>query len=273
VEQGTADNDTSSTWGAGGPALRLGMRMVRGMSEEKIYGVVDERRDGPIRSIRQLARRSDVSRETLLRLAAADAFRSLGVNRREALWHILALDRDEVIATHVDTSSLLAELEPREAPAALPAMTLDETVVQDYDMIGLSLNAHPIGLVREEFPTALGVVCNERLKHVRNGQRVAVAGLVLVRQRPSTANGIVFMTLEDETGVANLVVRPNIWDRDRTAARGKAALVADGVIQKEGEVIHVMVRRLYDLSELLTNLRTRSRDIIKKVGNRSRDFR
>ncbi len=108
---------------------------------------------------------------------------------------------------------------------------------------------------------------------MRNGQRVAVAGLVLVRQRPSTASGIVFMTLEDETGIANLVVRPNIWDRDRTAARGKAALLADGVVQRDGEVIHVMVRRLYDLSELLVNLRTRQRDIIKQVGNRSRDFR
>ena len=279
-------------WGAAGPALRLGMRLVRGLSEEKIRGVVQERRDGLIRSIRQLARRADVSRETLLRLAAADAFRSLGLNRREALWRILAMERDEATKRRSDEvassnpqtlkpsnpPSLFAELEPQEEPAALPAMTLDETVVQDYDAIGMSLNAHPIGLVRGELD-ALGrhegtkarrhggggqssalpavatrVVCSERLKKMRNGQRVAVAGLVLVRQRPSTAGGIVFMTLEDETGIANLIVRPNIWDRDRTVSRGKAALVADGVIQREGDVIHVMVRRLYDLSDLLATV-------------------
>ena len=105
-----------------------------------------------------------------------------------------------------------------------------------------------------KLPNTLHVVCSERLKKMRNGQRVAVAGLVLVRQRPSTAGGIVFMTLEDETGIANLIVRPNIWDRDRTVSRGKAALVADGVIQREGDVIHVMVRRLYDLSDLLATV-------------------
>jgi DNA polymerase III alpha subunit len=205
----------------------------------------------PISSIRQLARRPDISRETLVRLAAADAFRSLGLNRRQALWHILALDDDE--------PPLFAELEPDEPAIELPEMALDETVVEDYDALGFSLNAHPIGLVRRELDS-LKATPSQRLKHMRHGQRVAVAGLVTVRQRPGTAKGMVFMTLEDETGMANLVIRPNIWERNRRVARSKIALIAEGTVERQGDVVHVMVRRLHDLSERLANLRHRSRD-------------
>jgi error-prone DNA polymerase len=100
----------------------------------------------------------------------------------------------------------------------------------------------------------------EQLEHMRNGQPVAVAGLVTVRQRPGTAKGITFVTLEDETGVANLVIRPKIWKRDRRVARSKIALIAEGHVERQGAVIHVVVRRLHDLSERLAGLRHRSRD-------------
>ncbi|MBU0639946.1 MAG: error-prone DNA polymerase [Planctomycetes bacterium] len=269
-----------STWGQNGPALRLGLRLVRGLGAEKVRGLIaaqheTEQNAGdhesqtsrylnpvipeslnpsiplPIRSIRQLACCPDVARETLVRLAAADAFRSLGLNRRQALWHILALDGAD--------APLFAHLEPDEAPVDLPEMTLDETVVHDYDTLGLSLNAHPIALLRDELNT-LKVSQNKRLKTARNGQRVTVAGLVLVRQRPGTASGIVFMTLEDETGVANLVIRPRIWERDRRVARGRVALIAEGAVERQGDVIHVMVRRLHDLSARIANVRPKSRD-------------
>jgi error-prone DNA polymerase len=233
------------------PCLRLGLRLVRGLSAEKVRGIEAARRAGPVTSIRRLARRGDVSREALVRLAAADAFRSLGLNRRQALWHILALADAE--------PPLFAELEPDEPAIELPAMSLDETVVQDYDALGFSLNAHPIGLVRPEL-NALKVAKNGQLKRMRNGQPVAVAGLVTVRQRPGTAKGMVFMTLEDETGMANLVIRPNIWERERRIARYKIALIAEGHVERQGEVIHVMVRRLHDLSARLANLTHRSRD-------------
>ena len=258
VDVNYSDYDCTLEWGRGNreqgtgdPCLRLGMRMVRGLSDEKVRGVVATRREGAIRSIRQLARRPDVSRETLVRLAAADAFRSLGLSRRQALWHILALDDAE--------PPLFVELEPDESAIALPQMTPDETVVQDYDAIGFSLNAHPIELVRGEL-NALNVTPNQRLKQMRHGQRAIVAGLVTVRQRPGTAGGIVFMTLEDETGMANLVIRPNVWERNRSVARTKVALLAEGTIERQGEVIHVMVRRLHDLSERLAAVRHRSRD-------------
>ena len=231
--------------------LRLGFRLIRGLSEEKVAGVLAARQTGPIRSIRQLARRADVTRDTLARLAAADAFRSLGLNRRAALWEILSLDDAE--------PPLFAELEPEEGTVELPEMSLDEIVVQDYDAIGFSLNAHPIGLVRDELRT-LKITPNGKLKEMSNGRQVKVAGLVTVRQRPGTARGIVFMTLEDETGVANLVIHPPVWERNKRDARGKMAVIAEGHIERQGEVVHVIVRRVSDMSARLSWLSHRSRD-------------
>jgi error-prone DNA polymerase len=233
------------------PALRLGMRLVRGLSAEKVHGIELAQRAGPIASLHALARRPDVARDALVRLAAADAFRSLGLERRQALWQILALDDD--------TPPLFAELEPVEPPAALPPMPLDETVVHDYDTLGLSLNAHPIGLVRAEL-TALRVRSSAELKAARHGQRIAVAGLVTHRQRPGTAKGIVFMTLEDETGTANLIVRPRVWERNREVGRSRIALIAEGVVERQGAVIHVQVNKLHDLSARIAPVRAASRD-------------
>jgi error-prone DNA polymerase len=233
-----------------GPALRLGFRLVRGLSDEKVRGIEAARREGPITSIPALARRPDVSRETLVRLAAADAFRSLGLNRREALWQVLAAQ---------DEPGLFDELEPDEPKPKLPPIDLSEQVVQDYDTIGLSLAAHPISLVRNEL-AQLGVKPNATLKRARHRQRIAVSGLVLVRQRPGTANGIVFMTLEDETGVANLIIRPQVWDRWRRATRTSVAIIAEGLVERQSEVVHVAVGRMADLSDRLGDLRSKSRD-------------
>ncbi|MCG3126142.1 MAG: Error-prone DNA polymerase [Phycisphaerae bacterium] len=334
AEIGRAENLNSQS----GPALRLGFRMVRGLSAEKLQGLIAARQAlrpsiprspdpsipqlrpsvppslRPFSSLRQLARHA-VSRETLLRLAAADAFRSLGLGRREALWEILSLDRDDSLyRDESGTPSLFADVEPDrdaadETPVTLPPTPLDETVVMDYDAVGLSLNAHPIELVRAELensheatkprshegecgrPARTGesgrparsrdarmrVVRNAELAQMRNGARVAVAGLVLVRQRPGTAKGIVFMTLEDETCVANLIVKPQVWDRDRRAARGCVALIAEGVVQRTGEVIHVMATRLRDLSACLEDAargeRSSTASVPERLGNRSRDFR
>jgi error-prone DNA polymerase len=234
-----------------GAALRLGLRLIRGLSAEKVRGIEAAQRAGPVTSLLALARRPDVTRETLLRLAAADAFRSLGLGRRAALWQILALD-DRL-------APLFADLEPVEPPATLPALPLDETVVQDYDALGLSLNAHPIGLVRDALD-ALHVIPSGGLTQKRHGQRVAVAGLVTHRQRPGTAKGIVFMTLEDESGIANLIIRPRVWERNRAVGGARIALIAEGIVERQGAVIHVQVSRLQDLSARIAPVRTKSRD-------------
>jgi error-prone DNA polymerase len=240
-----------ASWLVPRPTLRLGLRLVRGLSAEKVRGIEAAQREGPITSLHALAGRPDVSRETLLRLAAADAFRSLGLGRREALWQILALDDRP--------APLFAGLEPVEPLAALPPLPLDEAVVQDYDALGLSLNAHPIGLVREALRT-LRVRPNDQLKTTRQGQRIAVAGLVTHRQRPGTAKGIVFMTLEDETGTANLIIRPQVWERCRAVGRSKIAIIAEGTVERQGDVVHVQVTGLHDLSARIAPVRAKSRD-------------
>ena len=244
-----------------GPALRLGFRLVRGLSAARVRGVCAARAAGPIRSIEQLARRPDVSRATLLRLAAADAFRSLELSRRDALWRILALDDAG------PDQPLLAGLTPEEPAAALPPTPRDEAVVQDYDALGLSLTAHPLELIRAELARlrlgprgGLRVSPARALAVLRPGQRVAVAGLVTHRQRPGTAKGIVFMTLEDESGAANLIIRPAVWDRDRWIAATRGALIAEGHVERQGAVIHVQVQRFHDLAARLGPLRTKSRD-------------
>ncbi|MCH7812912.1 MAG: error-prone DNA polymerase, partial [Planctomycetes bacterium] len=241
-----------SRWGCAGPALRLGFRLVRGLSAAKVAGIEAARRQGPIRSIQALARRDDVSRETLTRLAAADAFGSLRLNRRQALWEALAPDEPPGLFTGLDA------VEPR---PDLPPAALQERVVLDYQTTGFSLAAHPVGLIREEL-NRLGVRPNAALKRMADGERVSVSGLVMVRQRPSTAKGIVFITLEDETGLANLVVRPPVWERWRSVARTSTALVVDGVVERQGGVIHVIAHRLGDLAVA-----------IGCNGHRSRDFR
>jgi error-prone DNA polymerase len=237
-------------WGVGGPAVRLGMRLVKGISRAQVEGIESAQRDGPFRSVTDLARRSGASRATLARLAAADALRSLGLNRREAVWQVLALS---------DEPPLLHGLEPAEPAPDLPELSMRDVVLADYDTIGLSLNAHPMSLIREDL-NRLGVHPNCVLQRSPKGRRLQVSGIVLVRQRPSTANGIVFCTLEDETGNANLIIRPAVYEKYRRVARGAAALIAEGRVERQGEVVHLQVECLLDASEGLAELQGRSRD-------------
>jgi len=235
-------------------ALRLGMRLVRGVSRAQVAGIERARRDGPFRGVGDLIRRSGASRVTLARLAAADAFRSLGLARREALWAVLGGPD-----ARTEELPLLAGLEQAEPHPSLPEQSLPERIVQDYDTTGLSLAAHPMALVRGRLEL-LGIVTARRLRGARQGQRVRVAGLVLVRQRPSTAGGTLFFTLEDETGMANLIVRAGVYERFRRAARGSVAVVAEGRVERQGEVIHVQTERITDLSHEVSCLASRSRD-------------
>ena len=152
--------------------------------------------------------------------------------------------------------SCLSDSEP---PVTLPTMPLGQEVMIDYSTTGLSLKQHPVALVREELQKRK-IITSDELAKVLNGRWVKVAGLVLIRQRPGTASGIVFETIEDETGVVNLIIKPDIYDRYRPAARHAGLLQADGYVQRSGQVIHVMAKRLFDLSDLLAGYSLRSRD-------------
>ncbi len=233
-------------------AVRLGFRQVKGLSEEIADRIVAAREDGgAFDSARDLWLRARLSRADVERLAGADAFASLGFSRRDALWAARGLDAGSgenapPLFAHADASG-------REAEAALPRMPPGEEVIHDYRSLRLSLRAHPIAFLRETLQAAQ-FVRNETLRDTADRRRVHVGGLVLVRQRPGTASGVIFATLEDETGVANIVIWPRVFERFRRVVLGARAMGVTGRVQREGEVIHVVADRLEDLSHLLMTL-------------------
>jgi error-prone DNA polymerase len=224
-------------------ALRLGFRQIKGIREDEVATLVRCRGEG-YRSLIDL-RSAGVSQATLERLADADAFRSLGMDRRKALWEVSAL-QDRPIGLfegqeHADKT---------EGQVSLPFMSTAEHVVHDYASTALSLKAHPLSFVREKL-SLLHIKSSKELADVRDGALVKVAGLVLVRQRPGTAGGVCFITIEDETGFSNLVIFQGLFEKYRREILGAKLLMVEGKLQREGTVTHVIVRQCFDLTKLL----------------------
>ena len=236
-------------------ALHLGLRQVDGLQREAAERVAARR---PYRSVEELRSRGGVPVHAIQRLAAADAFRSMGLDRRAALWDSRALKPapDLPLFAHAEALDEGAESEP----AVLPAMPLSEHVVNDYQTIRLSLKAHPMRFLREHY-AAQKFVTAEQLNSIRDGKRPAIAGLVLIRQRPGSAKGVAFITIEDETGIANLVIWPDVFDKQRKIVMGARLMAVQGIVQRDpdSEVIHVVARRLEDHTHMLRHL---SDDII-----------
>jgi len=234
-------------------ALRLGLRLIAGFPFAAAKRLVEARRSGPFRDWGDLARRTGFSQAVLAQLAEADACRSLAVDRRQALWQALAPPSDR------ETCPLLANLAETEPLPDLPALCAKDQVYADYRTTGLTLRQHPISFYRRDLDR-MQVAAAEKLADWPNGKPVSVAGLVLVRQRPSTAKGITFVTLEDETGTANLVVRQRVWQRYYQVARTAAAMIATGILERKDAVIHLVVYRLQDLTDQLHAIGSQSRD-------------
>ena len=229
--------------------------MIHGFPQAAARAIEQARQnDGPFHSLADFSRRTRLNRATVTRLAEADAFSSLQQDRRGALWQALAHEQQQKPMPLFD--SLAAE---DDAPVPLPELSPQEEVFADYQTSGLSLRAHPISFYREQLDQ-LNAVPSCQLKHLQHRRRVCVAGLVILRQRPSTAKGITFVTLEDETGTANLVVHQGTWERFYRVARRSPAWLAFGHVERKDDVIHVVVQRLEDLSSRLTELGVRSRD-------------
>jgi error-prone DNA polymerase len=230
--------------------MRLGFRQVSGVKEEDGKKIVERRGQG-YDSIRDLWLRTGIEPAALERLADADAFRSLGLDRREALWAVRGLrrsgDKDDLPLL---TFSTAREHEP---DFALPTMPLGEHVVEDYRHLHLSLKAHPVAFLRNELRTR-GIVANETLPSLQPNRMVTVSGLVLVRQRPGTASGVIFMTLEDETSIANIVVWPKIFEEFRPTVLGARFACVRGTLQSESNVIHVIAEEIVDMTPLLDRL-------------------
>ncbi|TVR48240.1 MAG: error-prone DNA polymerase, partial [Rhodobacteraceae bacterium] len=226
----------------GALALRLGMRQVRGMAEDDADWIVAARGNG-YTDVESLWRRAGVPQAALTRLAEADALACLGLTRRAALWAVRALRAPKplpLFSAGIDDEGIC------EAPVTLPPLSLGEAVVEDYLSLRLSLRAHPMELLRPHLP---GLVPHDGLAQATG--RVEVCGLVITRQRPGTASGVIFITLEDETGVSNIVVWPKVYERYRRIVIGGRLLRVRGRVQREGAVIHVIAETVMDLSDRL----------------------
>jgi error-prone DNA polymerase len=232
--------------------VRLGFRQIKGFREEDATAISAARARG-YDSVRDLWLRSGLTRAAIERLADADAFRSLGLDRRDALWAARELGggkADDRLPLF-DVAEL-ADIR-RESDFALPPMPVGEHVVNDYRYLSLSLKAHPVSFLRPRL-AARGIVASETLRDTRNGKRVTVSGLAIVRQRPGTASGVIFMTIEDETDIANIVVWPKMFEKFRAVVLGARFVAVTGKVQSESGVIHVVADRLEDLTPMLAVL-------------------
>ncbi|MEI5680462.1 MULTISPECIES: error-prone DNA polymerase [unclassified Mesorhizobium] len=236
-------------------AVRLGFRMVKGLANLHGAAIVSSRADELFASVDDLWQRGAVPQASLVQLAEADAFRpSLGIARREALWAIKAL-RDEPLPLFAAASSLKAEIVPEitEPVVQLRPMTAGGEVVEDYGHVGLTLRSHPVAFLRQDLHRQRIISCRDAMD-ARDGRWLEAAGIVLVRQRPGSAKGVMFITLEDETGIANLVVWPKVFEKFRRIVLSGAMIAVKGRIQREGEVVHLVAHQLKDLTKELATV-------------------
>jgi error-prone DNA polymerase len=242
------------------PSLRLGIRLVKGLREAEARAIVKAvRRRGPFASVVDLWRASEVSASSLYDLALADAFGSMDLDRQQALWAVQSL-RGKPLPLF-DAPSRAAE--PQDRADGLPPVSAPCEVERDYHAIGLSLKAHPLSFIRETLAKRR-VLTAAQIRDERScphGRWASVAGLVLFRQRPGTAKGVMFMTLEDETGRADLIVRPRIYQRYATAALYGQCVIARGRVERSGRVVHILADRMEEISDAF------------ELPSMSRDFR
>jgi error-prone DNA polymerase len=231
-------------------ALRLGLRLVSGLAQAHAEVIVERRAEGPFQNYDDFTHRTGLPNGVLKRLSRADAFGTLGLDRRGALWQSLPEQNQAPLFEHERSDA---------TPTSLPPLSLQEQVLTDYQTAGLSLRGHPLQFVRNLL-NELQVVKSCDLAHLPNDRRYKVAGLVLLRQRPGTAKGITFVTLEDEFGTANLIVRQAVWERFHNVAFRAGGMIAHGRLQRVGPVIHLLVDRMEDFTHLLAGFESRSRD-------------
>jgi error-prone DNA polymerase len=234
-----------------GLALRLGLRQIDGLRLDAATRIIAARGDTPYASVEAMKIRAGVNVAAVERLAGADAFRSMGLDRRAALWDAKALKAgpDLPLFAAADARDEGWETEV----VRLPDMPLGEHVVADYQAVRLSLKAHPMRFLRTHYAQR-GFVTADKLRSIKYGRRVSLAGLVLIRQRPGSAKGVCFITLEDETGVANLVIWPDAFAAQRKIVMGARLMVIHGMVQHDEEVVHVVAQRLEDDTAMLRTI-------------------
>ena len=220
------------------------MRMVKGLANLHAAQIVAARGDRPFTSVEDVWRRSGVPLAALEKLADADAFACFGLDRRQAIWRVRGLGEAPL--------PLFAAVEAQDREPAVPlkAMAEGREVVEDYRAVQLSLRAHPVAFLRPELDRRGMTRCGD-LAPTRDGKAVEVAGIVLIRQRPGSAKGVLFITIEDETGIANAILWPDRFEAQRRIVMSAAMVSIRGIVQREGDVIHVVTARMEDLTPLL----------------------
>ncbi len=235
-------------------AIRLGLRLVVGLQQSVVEAIVAARQGAKFQSLDDLVARAQLTQAQVSVLAEADVLRSFGKSRRDTLWNAMAFDARPQQRLLFD---LLGDSD--EPPATLPIMSPEEEVYADYHSIGMSLRSHPIAFQRERL-SRLGVKSSSDLLRTPSNTWIRAAGIVLLRQRPSTSKGITFVTLEDETGTVNLILHQATWDYFRAITRHSQAWLVHGVLESRETVVHVIVRRVEDLAKRLKSLPVKSRD-------------
>ncbi len=230
--------------------IRLGFRQVKGLNEKDMRDKLTANRSERYQSVHDLWLRSGLDKASLERLADADGFGSIGLSRRQALWSVRGIDvKNALNRAPLFEIAERTDLRP-EPQAQLPRMLPGEEVIEVYRHLSLSLKAHPVSFLRKEFQS-MGITRSVDLLHIGNGQRVTIGGIVLVRQRPGSARGVIFITLEDETGVANAIVWPKIFEKYRSVVMGARLVRIRGRLQSQSGVIHTVVDHIEDMTPML----------------------
>ncbi len=249
-------------------ALRLGLRQIKGFREDFADQLITARKMGngrPFFDIDDFARRSNLPKSVLEQLADADAFQSINLSRRQALWSTQRVNSNQA-PLFIESGEGIVEQKLH-----LPSMGLGEEVSHDYRTIHLSLKDHPLSLLRN-LMTSMRAIPAKKLSKIENGGVVSVSGLVISRQRPGTASGVIFTTLEDETGSANVIIWPSVFEKYRKETLVSKLLLVRGELQREGLVIHIIARHLIDMTSKLYELATPYKNNTQKPRYPSRDF-
>jgi len=251
VDVNCSDWDTSlERTDNGQPALRLGLRQIKGLSETAGQTIARERAKYSYESIQQLLERTGLNRGELSALAAAGALKALAGHRHKVRWAVAGVE---------EPLPLLTSMDRYEALPLLRKPTEGQDIVADYQSLGLTLGRHPMALIRAHLDV-YRYIAADRLPALSAGLNIRIAGLVITKQRPGTASGVTFITIEDETGCSNLIVWKKIADEQRDVLLNARLLGVEGELQKEGKVIHIIARRLFDHSALLGELTVKSRN-------------
>jgi error-prone DNA polymerase len=237
-------------YGANGPGVRIGLQLIKGLPQAAAERIMIARAEAPFADVDDLTRRAALSRRELEALAAGNALASIAGHRRQAWWAVTAQQR---------APELLRDAPMTEAPLALPQASEGREIVDDYASLGLTLNRHPLALLRAKL-SRLRFKTAADLAELKSGRIVRACGIVTVRQRPGTANGTIFVSIEDETGAINVIVWPGLVEKQRKVLLGSSLLGVHGVWQNEGDVRHLVAQRLEDHTSLLGRLAAASRD-------------